>query len=1010
MAVIKQTTQFVNRPIGVVRASEGGQRIGQAISAGAENLANDFYREAAVIAQETGQKEAMAQSSEDIVSIDPETGNPVAYKAPDSYGSIASRAYQGLIDRRFQESLVEEMQEKGAEFAASAGSAAGYKAKMSQYIGEMYKSAVSEDGELNAYGRQIKEAGEKYVASTYATLRKKEIAAYKKKVSRANKIAAYESGLRIEESIKAGLPPDEISAMIDSEDARNRDLLEAGGSASDYIKIDKKIRGQRALIGSRELVGIYSNASDAQRLLIEQAIVDPNQIYAASSELGVEDLGLLIAQSGGVGSADSILSGLRSVGSVQDSIEKSDADEVFSGLSIDATTPVSTLERQINASGASDEAKKIAREGMYLTSALKALDSFDLESIDMSVIANELKSENYRIANITEMLPEGMRSSNVVLSVLRMSSESRGDLADLLTDRQTDLSKIETNQAEKVTANFQAQTLALSDSENLIGDYQALRSDIQENGGKNFKSLLTNAGEVFVGVAMRQQRGIDVSADEYSSIISAIKTGGSFTSDNEKSNEIFTLLKNAYDISESTVRAEMDARGNQLDFNAKQRVKESTLSSIETAALAGQPLSTSDLDLLDNKIFGDKPFFLVNLKDHPDAENMFNAGTILPSVRRAMSAALDSNSEEEISAGAIMFRQGSTAAGQLSSGERVAVDLMRSSLSVEDYSLYKSLMFANDRYAESPTSVIMSLRNYEGNLNEDLMNDFGKTGSDLLKIFDGGPAISPAYKHEIIASLRVAKARGGRITEDTLDRLISSYQEYSSKDESVIGPHIGEETIYSRLSYFSQQQIVGNKAALTDLLVDLGGFDDLLTGGTITDSAFASFQNLNPLGFIFSARDLGASMFGDISKMEKTQARERIKAGLASIDVPLLYRPDVQSFNIGVPSYDVGYDDGFGFQPITVNGEVWTLTADPRPSLSRGDVRFQSLRQFDNAVRARAPLPDLHSAEIRYLATLEHMTPENFKRHKFYSRFESSMDQDPLEVFNEARRKYKELP
>ena len=1010
MAVIRQTTQFVNRPIGVVRASSGGESIGQAISAGATALANEFYREAATVAQETGQKEAMAQSSEDIVSIDPETGNPVAYKAPDSYGSIASRAYQDLIDRRFQESLVEEIQEKGSEFASSAGSAAAYKEKMSQYIGEMYKSAVSDDGDLNAYGRQIKEAGEKYVASTYATLRKKEIAAYKKKVNRANKLAAYQAEMRIDQSIKEGVDPDEISAMLDSEAARNQSLLEAGGSVSHYIKMDKKITGQRALLGSRELVGIYSDLSEVDRLRLEQAIVDPNQISAASIELGIDDLGLLIAQSGGAGNASSTLGGLRSVGKVQDSIEQRDGDGLFEELSVTATTPVTLLEQEIKASGVSEQAQNIARQQLYQTIALKALDSFNLDSVDMSVIANELKSENYRVANITKMLPSGIRSSNVALSIPQMSSEDRIDLANLLTDRQTDLSKIEAREETQLTNNFKRQMVALSDSENLLADYQTLTKNIEENGGDNFKSLLTNTGEIFVGVAMKQQRGIQVSADEYDRISAAVKTGDPFTSDNEESNKIFTLLQNAYAISESTVRAEMDARGNQLNSNAKERVDSSILSAIETAALKGMPLQQNDLERLDKSIFGGKPFFLVDLKDHPDAANMFNAGTILPTVRRAISAALDSNSETEIEAGAILFRQGSTASGKLASGEKVEIDLMRSALSVEDYSLYQSLMYANSRYAESPTSVLMTLRNYEGDLNQDLMKDFGQTGSDLLKIFDGGPAMSPQYKREIIASLKVAKAKGGRITQDTLDRLISSYQDYSAKDESVTGPYIGDQSVYARTNFFSQSQILSNKAALTDLLVDLGGFDDLVTGGTFTDSALASIQNVNPLAFLFSSMDLGASMFGDISRMEKTQARARIKAGLASIDVPLLYRPNVQSFNNGVPSYDVGYDDGFGFVPITLNNEVWTLTLDSRPSLSRGDAQFQNLRQFQNAVRAKAPLNELYSAEIKYLATLEHVTQENFQTHKRYSAFKRGMDQDPTELFIDARREYEELP
>ena len=1008
MAVIRQTTQFVNRPIGVVRASEGGQRIAQAISAGAENLANDFYREAAVVAQETGQKEAMAQSGKDIVSIDPETGNPVAYKAPDSYGSIASRAYQDLIDRRFQESLVEEIQEKGAEFASSAGSAAAYKAKMSQYIGEMYKSAVSADGDLNAYGRQIKEAGEKYVASTYSTLRKREIAAYKKKIERANKLEAYKSEVRIQEGIASGQDPKDISDMLDAESVRNLDLLNAGGSVSAFIKMDKKIRGQRALIGQNQLVKTYSGLSDEQRLKLEQAVVDPNQIPSASEELGIDNLGLLIAQSGGRGNASSILSGLRSVGAVQDSIEQTEADDLVTDLEIGEGSLVIDLEREINRSTVSPEAKELARQEMYQASALKNLDASGLSSYDMSVIANQLQSESFNLDVITRRLPK-QYSSNVTLAVQRMTPEGRSDLAGLLTDRQTDLRAIETQQTQAVVTSFRDEIIALEGSDNLIKDYGKLRDHIKNSGLANTQMLLTNLDENFVENAVLKQRDISVSADAYRSIERAVKTGESFQGANDEETSLFSLLNKAYRESPTAVSSEMERRGNQLDNAAKERVDSSVLSSIKDAALAGKPVQPDDLKVLDKAIFGDKPFFLAEIGDFPEAARMFNAGTILPTVRRALSAALDSNSEDEIEAGAIMFRQASTTSGKTSSGKSFNIDLMRSALSPEDYALYQSLMYANERFAESPTSIIMTLRNYEGDLNADLLNDFGVAGKDVMKIFEGAPPMSPQYKREILASLQVAKAKGGRVNRDTLDRLISSYQEFTSKDESVTGPFVGDGTVYALTNYVKPSDVLGNKAQLTDALVDSGIFDDLLTGGTFTDSALASFQQINPLAFVFSSLDLGASMFGDMSRMEKTQARNRIKEGLASIDVPLLYRPNVQSFNNGVPSWDVGYDNGFGFEPIVLNGEVWTLTSNPRPSLSRGDARFQSRREFNNAALANAPLENLYSAEIRHLATLEHMTPELFQSSKRYSLFEKVMD-DPAAIFNAARQQYEELP
>ena len=131
MAVIRQKTQTFNKPIGVVRASQGGRAVGEAISSFANEVTQEAYRVAANQAEKRGEKEAMSRSSSDVVNIDPETGKPIAYTAPSSYGSIATEAYQDLIDRRFQDSVLSEIQAKGSELASSSANADQYRQRMS---------------------------------------------------------------------------------------------------------------------------------------------------------------------------------------------------------------------------------------------------------------------------------------------------------------------------------------------------------------------------------------------------------------------------------------------------------------------------------------------------------------------------------------------------------------------------------------------------------------------------------------------------------------------------------------------------------------------------------------------------------------------------------------------------------------------------------------------------------------------------------------------------------------
>jgi len=335
---------------------------------------------------------------------------------------------------------------------------------------------------------------------------------------------------------------------------------------------------------------------------------------------------------------------------------------------------------------------------------------------------------------------------------------------------------------------------------------------------------------------------------------------------------------------------------------------------------------------------------------------------------------------------------------------------MRSSLSSEDYAIFSAMLYANEKTGDSPTLMLATLRNYEGNLDEDLVQGItGKSGGNVSSILEEIP-MSSIYKREIIASLRLAKAKGGIVNRDTVDRLIDNYSKFAKKDDAVVGFFIGDETVYPRSSFFSTSEIMQNERDLIEALVASGKFDDLIRGGTTADAIIGGVQDLSPFAMFSSSRALVASLFGDIETLSEEERKIRLRKGLATIGVDLKYRPIVQSFNNGVPSYDVGYDDGMGFQPITINNEVWTLTDNPRPSQSRADARFQSLRVWQNASRADAPIESKYSAEINYLATLDHMTLDSFKSSTRYRQIKRGMTQDPDQLFEEAKFKYMELP
>ena len=161
MAVIRQQTQVFNKPVGVVRSSQGSQQVAQAITRAAGKVADITFREAAEEAQKTGIEAARAVEAKRLTTFNPETGKPEAYEAPEGYGKIAAQAYQAVIEKRFEDSITEEMRIKAQEIALKYPYDAGsYSTVMSDYIAAMSENAGG------GYAQYIKDTGSRFLAST----------------------------------------------------------------------------------------------------------------------------------------------------------------------------------------------------------------------------------------------------------------------------------------------------------------------------------------------------------------------------------------------------------------------------------------------------------------------------------------------------------------------------------------------------------------------------------------------------------------------------------------------------------------------------------------------------------------------------------------------------------------------------------------------------------------------------------------------------------------------------
>ena len=184
MPVIREQKQFSIAPIGVNRASKAGAITGEAIARSADKINGIVYKRAAENAEKLGVEQAKSVENEMLIGIDPATGGPMALSNIKGMGRIQSEAYERIVNRRFEESMEQELILKSKELAMKHENPATYETLMSDYLAEMSNNAT---GQYQAY---INNTGAVYLNKTKLALQdlaiRKAKAAQKKAEARAN--------------------------------------------------------------------------------------------------------------------------------------------------------------------------------------------------------------------------------------------------------------------------------------------------------------------------------------------------------------------------------------------------------------------------------------------------------------------------------------------------------------------------------------------------------------------------------------------------------------------------------------------------------------------------------------------------------------------------------------------------------------------------------------------------------------------------------------------------------
>lgn len=208
MAVIREKQQFRNQRIGVVRMDTGAEDYFKTIANASDQLAQIAFKEAGVQAKQKGAETAQSVKATRLRTINPETGKPEAYTAPEGFGTVAQAAYEEVLDRRFVNDIDQQIKNRGRElylkYQNDPHGVEKYDTAMTDFVAQM-SEPKNNTGILNdRFKNLIKETGAAFIASTKFNLMSKRAAIVADQLRLGLDDAALNTQGQIQDVIKAG--------------------------------------------------------------------------------------------------------------------------------------------------------------------------------------------------------------------------------------------------------------------------------------------------------------------------------------------------------------------------------------------------------------------------------------------------------------------------------------------------------------------------------------------------------------------------------------------------------------------------------------------------------------------------------------------------------------------------------------------------------------------------------------------------------------------------------------
>lgn len=976
MAVIRQQTQVFNKPVGVRRINTGEAELWEQVAAQADEFRNRAYKKAAVEAEQAGQMKGMATESGDIVAIDPETNQPVAFKAPSNFGSIAAASYQDIITRRFEQSVDNELKAQGSYYAKNATSADEYKNAISGHVGNMIKAG----GDDTYFSRYIEEAGQSYVDSTYVAMKSKELEASILEANTNDHIRGLDAIYTIKRNIGKS-STNSLLAEIQKEYDSAQNLLDNNFyTIAQFESKRSELLGLQSLVNKTHLTDMYISMTKNQKVKFISQIYNPSTIQDEKLRMFVIDARI-------DSSVETIVNGLKSIDKTAEDLSASDIEietsrllsKVHSNMSYDDINQLTeetdpNIRPEVNTLLREDQLNKSLHLSAKSADATNVLiDQLRSPEPDKSTLKEALKiARNADADNVKSV-------EDLVQFIIDMPAKDRIKYAESLSARLPSMKSIEATAENNFIISMQDKTRNI----NTVEDYKKIENEILNRKNLvNADKYINNAKEKFASVMSMQAKDIPLHYEELENVQNALSNKQFASNLTSREKQAYELYKQAHDITPTSVNSAVSYRLDAISDNNANLGHQVKIKAISESINQGISVGTQDLKYYQDEIMGDTIFLTVdNIDNYPMITDALKKGIMFPAVKNFFNSAVTSMDEITVEKAGNLFEE-MTNVEVDSEGMLYNIDMLKGNMKPETYAYYNAAVITARAEHTTPFLVISELRQYDGNLDQDVLADYNASTDGKLKniksIFDDRN-VSPNFRNELSIAIKMQKARGVQITKEQVDTIIDNYIETNNmgRDTNVIAPHIDGATAYSLTSHIRPTNIISNRMALTRALAQDDAYSPFLTGGGVLAQAEELVKDVTGLRLPTIVRDIFQSFKGQYQAKSELADVELSREGHKVLNTDLFWKPDLMSFANGVPKYNAQYiDENNTYQNLIVGGKPWTLERV-------GDYsnEFRSVAHKEFIAKLKSTQPKIRAeGYINYHATLEHMTYSEFKK------------------------------